>query len=241
MIHVPNDTPLWEVVGSLQVAQARHVALCGPSQLAIDIAELSARIIYLDPPEHIELNYSKAYRAIDTSENPYPVVLAAQSGITINTDAVMKIQLPGIQPGTRDGIIVCPKTFKPELALPPVTWRAIVRMLRSYDRPVYLMGEPGEWMDDASFAENEILTELPLKEKLEWLAGAELIVGVPNAWLWLAAAWEKKIAFLYPDSIPKYRWFWFASDSTYGRISFVPYQLQTAVVLTGLRTMIDAL
>ena len=66
-----------------------------------------------------------------------------------------------------------------------------------------------------------------------------MIVGVPNAWLWMATAWEKKLIYLYPDMMATVRWFHYSSLN-YGRLIYPARGIQVSAVLAGLRQMIAA-
>ena len=233
MLTIPSDILMWEAVATVQIAQAMGVPVrCDESMTSL----CSYAGLQVGQGEGIELAYGRAYKKVDSDTQPYVYVLAKESGLSLN---IQPPKFPGVKPASGKYIVLCPFALKQELDLQVGVWRAVVRMLRMYDLPVYLMGGPGEWRDECAFSENEILSEEPIETKLSYLAGATLIVGVPNAWLWMATAWEKKLIYLYPDMMATVRWFHYSSLN-YGRLIYPARGIQVSAVLAGLRQMIAA-
>jgi hypothetical protein len=146
----------------------------------------------------------------------------------------------GIQEEEEEGIVLCPFGTVAQMNMPVKVWKAIVRHLRSYNIPVAMMGGRGQRMDEIAFTEAEILSEYPIEKKLRVLGRAKLVVGVPNAWTWIAAGYERKIVLAYPEGVPPRRWFPWANDK-FGRIIWDPARLEIPVVLAGLRQLIQML
>jgi hypothetical protein len=264
---IPESLSLWETVATLCLARnqigvpvslhsytLQHSNLIDATEGVIRTAASGTLLAYKDAALAIEAN-TKALGA----QLSYPEMLAMCSdvklpmrvedldivqrrlGIMPEASAVLDLKFQFPEPsGDSRGIVLCPYTFRPELQLPIPTWQAVVRMLRTFDQPVYVLGNSGQRFDDGMFTENDILSEASVLEKLALLESSALIVGVPNEWLWMATAWEKKTIYFYPDSIPARRWFWHKSDNC-GRCEFTPGKIETALILTGLRMLMNGM
>ena len=237
LIAIPARTKSWEVAATLQL-------ISGGDQVTTDspaIAEMVSGILgfaTVNPDrDTVMFDYDGAYRRVDETEQSYVEVLSS--------GRVPVAPLPDLSEratgsvGPNSGILMAPFAVKTGLDLPVFVWRSIVTHLRTYGR-VSLMSDPGEWMDACAFHENEIFSEDSMRDKLRALASADLVVGVPNAWMWLAAAWRKKLIVLYPQDVPPRRWYWYQDDN-FARVVFDPRQLQIPVILAGLRSMIEVL
>ena len=247
-IKIPSDAELWEVVAAIQVCQSQG-ATAGPvlsDGYPSDALELD-RLAGLDTGSHekgeyLKLNTTKAYREINSAKESYQAVLARVSGLPPVPIAAPRFPLANLNPSTGGGIIVCAQEVNEAFKLSWRVWRPIVRHLRSYGRPVRMLGQSGERMDYATFTEGQILSDLSMMEKLEALASADLVVGVPNAWTWIATAWKKKILVMHPDDVPAERWFGFdVAPRTLGRLLYTSSQLQVPVILAGLRRLIEVM
>jgi len=266
MICVPKIS-LWETVATIQIAQALSEKHFYCDELDQYQLLLSANLNRVGAGEGLVLNYDRAYRTVEDTQDlivacscggalqcqkcfatgqviqrgpSYVDVLAACSGLSAEFESPKFMDLRNNGWSGQDGIVVCPFAVKPGLELPVAAWRAIVRHLRTYGYPVYLMGDRGQWQDDCAYLEKEILSEQPIVIKLSYLANAKLIVGVPNEWTWAAAGFNTKMVYFYPERMPTRRWFSFAS-ANFGRIVYDPDQLQIAVLLSGLRQLIAQL
>lgn len=238
----------WEAVASVQIAQAvgcDKYSVLRPTE-ATDLLALGGLTRsegeYTIHTGDIALDYAKAYRDLSLQEEdiPYTTVLASVSGIKPAIQAP-KFAISDIEAaGSGRSIVVAPFALNRDLDLPLSTWISIISHLRSYGLPVKLIGDKGQWLDPAGFEENDILSELPVEDKLCHLANASLVVGVPNAWTWAATAFRPAIAYFYPDNMPQHRWFGF-SDERYGRMVFDPRNVQSPIVISGLRAMIASL
>ena len=171
----------------------------------------------------------------------YVELLASLGGVG-SINAQVPPAFPGVVSGaTGRYVVLCPFAVTEQMAIPVKVWRAVARHMRLYDLSVLVMGNRGEWLEGAAFLESEILSELSIQMKLEFLHSAELVVGAPNEWTWCAAAWQRKSVILYPQYTPQSRWFPFSGIDTYGRLVYDPHQLQIPVVLAGLRGLIESL
>ncbi len=238
MVSVPAALSLWETVATIQILQAsaeqvRIVEVNGDVGDLIRHTGLSVPSVVAASP----LEYSEAYRRMEETDLPYIEHLAKASDLPYKA---VPLSFPDIVPEKNGSIIVAPYGLKRELDLPFSVWQPIVQHLRSYGLPVHLMARRGQRMDSCTFTEGELLSNRSIGKKLRELAGAELIVGTPNEWMWLATAWEKKLIVLYPDHIPPRRWFWQTHDN-YGRILYQVHLLQVPIVLAGLRRLISNL
>lgn len=236
MYVLPEVLSVWETVATLMVAQCVgetvHGGTLGQQNLCM-LAGLGPTSIVTS---RSVLAYPEAYREIDAGKDTYMDVLARVSGISLLTDiAPLSFQ---DYPATDDGaILLCPYGPKPSLDLPHKVWVPLARMLRTYGVPVYLLGSPGQRMDQAAFCENAIMSEECIASKVALLSSARLVVGVPNEWLWLAASWDKAMVCLYPEDVPQRRWFPFASQR-FGRCLYDPRNLFIPAVLAGVRALI---
>ena len=239
-IEIPVSTSLWEAVATIQILQARgngdRVRATGDVEKLLSCAG-----IHVTPSRGEEFQtfrYAEAYRAIDTSQEPYCGVLA-----TVNDLIGLKISapdFPGVTASNSGGIVICPFAPKPEVALPAIVWRAIIRYLRGFGKPMHLIGNGGQWQDECGYSEDEILSERSVPEKLAMIAGAELIVGLPNEWMWAATAWQKRLVYFYPNDVPPMRW-WHWAGERYGRAVYRADQLQVPVILHQLKGLIEAI
>lgn len=240
----------WEAVATVQVAQA--VQGCDKysvfkSSEATDLLECSGlrrtEGEYTIHTGDFALDYAKAYRQLSLEENdvPYADVLASVSGLKPCTTQAPKFAISDIEAaGSERSIVIAPFALNKALDIPLPIWVSLVSHLRSYRLPVKLIGDRGQWLDPAGFAENDILSELPAKEKLRCLANASLVVGVPNAWTWAATAFRPAMVIFYPQGVPQHRWFGFQAER-YGRIAFDPTTIQAPIMMSGLRAMIASL
>jgi ADP-heptose:LPS heptosyltransferase len=240
-IGIPSDAEMWEVVAAIQVCQSQGILTIENDAIG-DAAELyqMAGLLSAKPRNRIDLDFSKAYRAIATVKETYQAMLARASGLESKPISVP--QFSGFTPSMNGGIIVCSHEVTGEFKLPWQVWRAIVRHLRSYGQTVRFLGRPGERMDYATFTEGQILSNLSLQERMQVLASAGLVVGVPNEWTWISTAWKKKVLVMQPDDVPQERWFGFdVAPQTLGRLLYTRSQLQVPVILAGLRKLISVM
>lgn len=182
----------------------------------------------------------KAHRQIATGNRPYQDVLATVSGLESKPIKPPRLPNAGIEPSTTGGIVICLFEAYEAFKLPWTVKKAIIKHCTTYGVPVYLLGRPGQRADYSPFTEGSILSDRPLQEKLEALASARLVLGVPNEWTWLATAWDKKVIVLHPDDMPHERWFGFdVAPRTLARLLVTWSQLQIPVILAGLRRLIE--
>lgn len=257
-MNVPAQLTTWESVATVAVAQTVKASslwlpTLSQAQYANDDAPsefLRLSGLYESGQEHhidegIALPYDAAYRAVDQGTTPYIHSLAGSpvsSLSLLNTPPtfIMNASRRWLQREERRGIVVAPFGIKPELDLPRPVWTHVIRMLRSYGERVLLVGDCTQRMDTAAFTEDEIMTEHSVADRIAAIQSAKLVVGVANAWTWIAAGVpDTRLAYFYPETIPAKRWFHYSSQY-FGRISFHPNQIRIPIVLTGLRTLIGA-
>ena len=241
-ITIPGNTTSWELVAGIQLFQQIKdsdfisVAVVPTSTTDIDDLlyysgiERSSGSLYTQP-----LQFAEAYRQVDDTDLSYVDVLARVSGMAMLKPEAPRFPL--VTPHSNGGIVIAPFGLKRELDLSTSVWGPITQHLRSYKHTVYQIGERNQRQSFSGFTEAEVLCNRSVKDKLEALASAKLVVGIPNAWTWIAAGFGVKIVLLYPDHLPPKRWFPFSSDN-FGRIAFQAHQVQTPVMLAGLRQLI---
>jgi len=246
-IGIPSDAELWEIVAAIQLCQSmgitEYAARYNGSQDALGMFDLAGLMGMSDEDGlAVPLETAKAYRAVNSSSEPYPAVLGRTSGLTPGIIRPPKFPNAKIEPSLSGGIVVCPFEINDAFRLPWQVWKELIRHARTYGLSVALLGRPGQRTDYATFTEGQILSSLPIEEKMAALASARLVIGVPNEWTWIASAWDKKIAIMQPDDIPNERWFGFpTAPYTLGRVLFTRSQLGVPVLLAGLRRIIEAL
>lgn len=246
---IPSDAELWEVVGSLQVCQAKGVTEveCDVVGEARDL--MLAAELYVHAGHHSGLalhttpnllKIADAYRAMDKENRPYPDVLAAVSGLgEIEAGAP---HFRNFAVSACGGIVFSPFEIQARFQLPWQVWRPVVRMLRTYGVDVEVLGRRGQRADYGPFTEGAVLSDLTVEAKLRALAAAKLVVGVPNEWTWIAAGLGKKVVVLHPDDIPIERWFGFKVEARIlGRLLYSAKQLQVPVIEAGLRKLISVM
>ena len=111
--------------------------------------------------------------------------------------------------------------------------------MRTYDKPIYMFKSGNERMDQLALATDEILDDsLSVKDRLTTLASIDMVVGVPNEWIWAATAWEKPLVVLYPDELSTRRWLPWTYDHC-GRIAYELRQLYVSLLLAGIRKLVN--
>jgi hypothetical protein len=223
-----DDLQTWEVMVAIQFLQAskdpgmvmmrsdcRYRGLCG-----------SAGLFISDTEAPVERDFTVEDGAI-----------SVRGGAT-SAIAFMKPPVFGI-PATHKGpIVLCPEACVPELALPESVWRAFTLHLRTYGPQLRVIVEQGRRMDYAAVSEHELVAEASPEEKLDLVAGASLVVGVPNAWTWAACGWyNKALVAFYPDDVPVSLWFPY-SGTRQAKGLFASGRVKLPVVLAGLRQLI---
>lgn len=238
---LPGDVKLWEALSALQIIQAiSRTELVSVHCFgdALDLCQAGGiGGSYQD--NLCRLAFAEAHRKIDDAgKRPYVDLLEELSGLSkLKLSAP---QFPLLHPGNKGSIVVAPFPVRPDMGIPLSIWKHLVLHLRTYDRPVYQIGERGERQEECAYSEGDILCDLPVADRLEAVADAELIVGVPNIWTWAATAWNKKQVIMYPDSVPLERWFPYGSRA-YGIMLYEKTKLQVPVILTALRQIIRSL
>lgn len=252
MILTISEKPtLWESVALVQLVQALLKeklidAVALPEDLDVQRLLGLAMIPQVGGIlwEHVDkqpLSFSGAYRTVEQAKNPYSDVLARANGY--HNLKLLPPQFPGVHPvGEPSGIVLTPFGLKADLDLMVPIWRAVVKQMRSYGEPVYLMGDDKQHrLDAASFVEGDLYLDCSLERKLQILSTAKLVIGVPNAWMWAASAWTnvRKLV-LYPDNIPPKRWFPVedTEGEHYGRLLYSAHMIQLPVILAALRKLV---
>ena len=234
---VPSGLSSWELMATLSIAQSEGIVLAkcvgeGREATATFMRAGGLATTAVDVG-HPTLDYAAAYRQVDQEQAPYVSVLAHVNGYM----RTIKPTFPNIRRLPERGIVLAPFGIKPELDMPKQVWFAVENLLRTYGVPVLLVGDHGQRLEPSAFTESEILSNLGMVEKLEAVASAQLVVGVPNAWTWAAASFDRKLIYAYPETLPAKRWFHYISDS-FGRILFHPNQIRLPLLLASIRELI---
>lgn len=234
----------WEAYALIQLAQAHgwalsHLHCSGESDelmgLSVVAQSHSMQIMYA-----AKMPLAEAYRAVDASTLPYVKVLEEQVGDSRGNIRPADFDITDVAAPRERGIIVCPFPSHGDLFLPAQVWNYIIRLLRSYGLPVYFMGDRDTRMDSGIFTEGEVLSNLPVEQKLAILKDAALVVGTPNAWTHIALGFNTNLIVTYHVAIPDERWFPAVpkEQHTYGRILYSPYSLDIAGFIATMRLVI---
>jgi hypothetical protein len=198
ILTIPVCGTTWEAAATIVLAQALGAELyhleSGDIGGILDTSALA--------PGKQTIIYDRAYREVEQGKEYYGAVLARTNGLRYEQHR-LSLPMP-----SREGeeIIVCPFGLKKELNLPIVIWSHVFRHIRSYGYAVSMLGDYGQRLNGMLLPENNVLSNLSVKAKLERLAGAKAIIGVPNAWTMLSTAWDKKMVLYQPDDVPERRW-----------------------------------
>ena len=244
ILAIPQQLETWEAVATVSIAKAIGAKivfhpLANPEVgMLMWLASVPLAEEVYDSTKHPSLNYLGAYRQIENSKLSYAEILAVASGL--KDVALLVPTFSKISQSDDSDIVVCPFGLKLDLDLPSNCWRSIVQMLRTYSENIFLLGERGQRLDAVGFPEAHILSDLTIEEKLETLAKAKLIIGVPNAWTWAVTGWTKKLIYFYPDKQLAARWFPWPGD-TFFRIWIDTNNIQIPPMLAGLRKAISLL
>ena len=236
MYRLLDNPTSWETVAACQVIQAqgqsvlpdgRYDALYDACDILDDGLSAHQRC----------LSFAGALRAMGTRVEPYWKILAEANELPFVPDTPLHLNR---KTSDANKILLCPYGPDAALNLNHNVWKYITKSLRSYGCDVMMMGDVEQRMDSCAFLENETLGGLPLVDKLQHIASATLLVGVPNAWLWLGIALGKQTICLYPDNVPQQRWLWQYGEHV-ARLQYEHDKVQIPILLTGVRKAIAAL
>jgi hypothetical protein len=249
----------WEEVATFVVAQSLGNTLA----LEIDSGTvlLHALLHYADPPVPWSMprgftdapyDFSRAYRLVDDplrlsdlrrgDQVSYFDILRDLVCATNGDRAVIGPPRLIVPKGNTGGIVLCPFAPKPVLAFPDDAWRHVAKLLRTFDRNVSLLGDFGQRMDDSLFSESDIASDASNTEKIALLRNASLVIGVPNAWTWIAAGMRKPAVLVYAADVPQFRWYPESFEhNRLRRIHTSNKQLSVPLLLAGLRKVINSL
>lgn len=237
---------LWEAVEAIRIIQQMQSDLPSEARYSFEpdkneINEL-CHLADVSYSEIKQFDYAQAYRAIDASRCSYTEALANRAyGDHLHYEPI-KLKLPDDVPIRESGIIVCPFPSHQDMFIPASIWNFILRSLRSYGLPVYLMGEQGVRMDSGIFTEGEILSNFSMHQKVVMLKTARLVFGPPNAWTQIALGQGANLIVPYPATVPSERWFPEVTRDyakTYARLLYNPYELKADSFITALRMVIE--
>lgn len=238
MIWVPARTKLHDVVATIQIAQAAKVRVAAADIDALTLLALAGVSGGQHPEDNpVVLPYTKAFVKASRSAEPYCCILATEAGYnTIQLDDP-KLVVQSIAPKK---IIMAPFPIASGLGFEDTRpWAFVHNHLKTYEPDVLLLSEHNEWMDNCAIPECDILSEVPIETKLEYLAAARIVVGVPNAWTWIAAGLGVPTVVCYPDRVPVQRWFPFTGKHI--AQALIEYPTRIPTLLAGLRQLIAAL
>jgi len=240
LIWLPARTKLYDVVVAIQIAQAtgEKVAAADPDSTALlECAGVDASVRGVGDPK--TLSFGRAFVLASKDSVPYPAVVAAESGFSGITLDKPKFNVP-VREGLPRAISMCPFPIVAGLSFEDNRpWAFVHQHLKTYGQDVLLVGDHNEWLDNCPLPECDILSEAPMPLKLSYLAASTLVVGVPNAWTWVATALGVPVVLFYPDWMPIHRWFPF-EENNLGRALF-SHPTEVPMVLAALRQLIAAL
>ena len=239
----PKECAVWEAVALLALMQSLDE---GDIEIApgahSDVYKLGAMVMSdwnVDNAD-FDLHCERAYRRIEDMEDTwsYAQMLATTNGVE-GVEVHPPVFLGHKQSTAKsEGIVLCPTALKSDLDLSNAIWTSTAKLLRTYSQKLLLIGGR---IDGAQFLENEMYVNDSFEEKLYALSTAELVVGPPNEWLWIAFGMKKKIVCLYPDHIPVPRWLPWYDEGHQAVLLYTRHQVQSAIVNYGLRKLIGAL
>lgn len=247
VLGIKPDLELWEAVAVVQMMQAAGLrTIAGGNRIEMQQDQVcvfeEAGMQWVDAPVERKVEFDAAYREIDKAKESYPAVLARVSSISLLRRILSPIFRTSPTQERVTIIVVSPFECREEFKLPWQVWKAIIKHLQSYGVKVVLMGRAGQRAEYAMLTEGAVVSSLSMHEKMDLLASAVMVFGVPNEWTWMATAWKRKVAILYPDDLPLERWFGFdTAPDTLGRVLYTRSQLQIPVILAGVRRLIGAM
>lgn len=196
---LPGNVQAWETVAAIVAARsAGRVDVCYGLETPNESIEICRAFGYSDYRFRMlkDWPFGDAFRMVDQGR-AFDYIGALIS--LVGSGSTRALSLPG-DGATTDEIIVCSEPLKKDFAVPRQSWVEIVRLLKTYGYRVTFMGDRGQRVENYNLPEGDLLSDLPVKDKLERLRRAALVVGVPNAWTWLATAWNKPQLILYPET-----------------------------------------
>jgi hypothetical protein len=239
MIWLPARTKLYDVVVAIQIAQAagEKVKAADPdSMVLLQLAGVASNTTGVGDPK--TLAFGRAFVLASKRSVPYAVVVAEESGFAGITLDKPKLSLPEL-PAMPNAVSMCPFPIVAGLGFEDNRpWAFVHQHLKTYGLDVLLVSDHNEWMDNCPFPECDILSEAAMSFKVAALAASTLVVGVPNAWTWLAVALGVPVVLFYPDWMPAHRWFPF-EENNIARALF-SHPTQVPMVLAALRQLIAA-
>lgn len=251
LLRVPEEITTWETVALIQCVQAANA---GANEIVVnvlrpgneDIAALLDAFLPLPDfkAESVrDLDLGRAFREVDSGKVWFGSILGVKNSLYYAPlPAIKAIQVP-TPVVSRSGIVVCPFAIKNEMNMGYSVWRSVFKHLATYNEHVYLLGDRSERMDALAISEADTLGTCSVQRKLEVLANARVVIGVPNAWLWLASVWSTKSLYLIPDSVPVDRWLpiKFGTDLSMFWLDYQAQKIQMPVLLAALRKMLEAM
>jgi hypothetical protein len=235
---------IWEAIAAIQIMQATDSKVgvyCTDPTLSYLYHLAGFRLCMTDSIASVAFRLDEAYRSIDgamSHDVTYQAWLARVSGVKL-VKPIAPVKLPRMaRVEDQEHIAFCPFALAKLQPIPMNAWKAVLRFLRTFGLPVYLIGDPGQRADGLNFTEGCMMSDALVYEKLRILASAKLVVGMPNAWTWLTASWNRSLAIYYPNDVPSMRWYGFYNSLQHGRIEYVSHQVQIPLLLTGLRQLL---
>lgn len=230
----------WELVATVAVFRAagiRSAKFHGIPPAWVSCAMAGGITPVQTDEESCQLAYDTAYRMTEKPgrlvPEPYVALLARYSGITLDGIQISRPPVFSVPDPREDReIVLCPSVIRPGIGLPWQVWSAVVPMLRMYGR-LAVIGR----MNGVALPENDIVTDP--SEALRLIAGARVIVGNPNEWLWAAAGLKRRMVVLYPDTEPEDRWFHYAGPVR--KLMYPGNRVEPAGVTASVRMVLNAL
>jgi hypothetical protein len=243
-MNITQSAELWEIMAAIAVTQNQPPH---PDRVLLhdgaDIQKLIAAAGLPTGPTNKDLaqfNFDAAFRHIDRlqMEACYFDALAKVSGLQIVQEYSLKF--PGAVQ-TKPSIVLSPFELKSDMQIPAVIWVALIKQLKrmtGFRTQVHLVGPQDYRLEDATLTEDEIKTWQSPLHQLQFVAGADVVIGVPNAYMWAATGFDRKVVVLLPEQLPTRRWWpWGGKQNGIGL--YDARNLQAPVLLASVRKLMD--
>lgn len=241
ILGVPSNIQTWEAIALISIVRGMRdkvpgVAVSLAGSLSDDVKTLFVLAgvgVYGTVEKEIDL--ASAYIAAQTADSFYGSVLARLNGLEAQV-AVPKFPFVACHSG-KTGIVLAPFGLRPEFDLPSAIWKGVHRHLEGYGEPVYVVGDAEQRLAVLPTSEQEILSDVPMTDRLYAVANARLIVGVANAYTWASAAFSTPRLLFQPETVRNDRWYPPMDNDNTKWLLWDKSRLSLAVVLTGIRQM----
>lgn len=237
--NVSGVTELWETLPVVEIAQRQQHELSGVGMESLQVlCDLCQVKYWEDAGLEQVVDFNRAFRIADQTASYHEALTKVSDWGTL------KLNVTPEEPGS---IVICPQPLRQGLGIPNEIWKHVIRFLRTYNQRVFLLSSAEHECSRWGFYENELVVgEQHIVRMCQVLAGAELIVGVPNVQMWLASAFTNKSIVLHPEdkqirSGGLSRWYPYTKRHGRAVIHHDPESMKTPVLLGGIRKLLPIL